>query len=574
MTPEPDIERMLQEAQERLRAELQPKVWDGTVRSETNSYVAEGNGCAASLPRICSNGRQLRDISRDALRALQDSNHPPVQFVRSGMMVAIVHNEKKRQVISEVGIDALCGRLGRCADYFKVSPKGDEYDCSPPPGVVKDILALPPGEWDFPPLDALTEIPIIRPDGSILDTPGYDSATRLYYSPDPSLSIPALSTEPSRDHIEIALQLIHRAIGEFPYADQASYANAIAAMLTPIIKPAIDAPAPLAIFDAPQAGTGKSLLCDVIAIIASGRAGEMFSAPRDEDEWRKVITTALMTGTLVVIFDNVTRPLESGDLCSVLTASTWADRAMRTHSKIVLPVKATFLASGNNVRLAGDMPRRCYRVRLDAKCSTPFLRTGPEPGRQFTIDDLKAWTQEHRGELLAALLTLVRAWYMAGKPEPNIKPLGSFERWTITVGGILENAGVQGFMENATAMYQETDDESREWEGFLFVLYDVFYGEPFTVAEIVEKMNGKTGSFGSDPTAHAKEVKAALPGFLAEAMDRPGFFQRRIGHAFATKTDRRFGESGVHLRKGTVLAGRQQWEVAIPGAGWHDARPR
>jgi hypothetical protein len=160
------------------------------------------------------------------------------------MIVAIVHDEKKRQVISEVGIDALCGRLARCADYIKVSPKGAEYDCSPPPGVVKDILALPPGEWNFPPLDALTEIPIIRPDGSILDTPGYDPATRLYYSPDPSLSIPALSTEPSSDQIEIALHLIRRAIGEFPYADQASYANAIAAMLTPIIKPAIDAPPP------------------------------------------------------------------------------------------------------------------------------------------------------------------------------------------------------------------------------------------------------------------------------------------------------------------------------------------
>jgi len=141
--------------------------------------VAEGNGCAVSLPRICSNGRQLRDISRDALRALQDCNHPPVQFVRSGMIVAIVHDEKKRQVISEVGIDALCGRLARCADYFKVSPKGDEYDCSPPPGVVKDILALPPGEWNFPSLDALTEIPIIRPDGSIPDTiPPRDCTTR------------------------------------------------------------------------------------------------------------------------------------------------------------------------------------------------------------------------------------------------------------------------------------------------------------------------------------------------------------------------------------------------------------
>jgi hypothetical protein len=232
-------------------------------------------------------------------------------------------------------------------------------------------------------------------------------------------------------------------------------------------------------------------------------------------------------------------------------------------------VKATFLASGNNVRLAGDMPRRCYRIRLDAKCTTPFLRTGPQPGRNFAIDDLKSWTWKHRGELVAALLTLVRAWYRADNPKPKIKPLGSFERWTITVGGILENAGVKGFMENASAMYQEADDESREWEGFLLVLHEIFCGEAFTVAEIVETMNGKTaapGAFGSEPTAHAKQLKAALPGFLAEAMDRLGFFQRRIGHAFAAKMDRRFGESGVHLKKGTMLAGRQQWEVAIPGS--------
>jgi hypothetical protein len=528
-----------------------------------------GDGQCRLLPRICSNGRQLRDISNDALRALQAANEPPELFVRSGMMVAIVRNEKQRQVISEVGVDALCGRLARCADYFKVSASGDEYNCPPPSGVVKDILALAPGEWKFQSLDAVIEVPIIRPNGSILDVPGYDPATRLYYTPDPNLHLPTLVATPSRDHIKIALDLIDKAIGEFPYADPASYANAIAAMLTPIIKPAIDAPAPLGVLDAPQAGTGKSLLCDVIAIIATGCAGEMFSAPRDEDEWRKVITTALMSGTAVVIFDNITRPLESGDLCSVLTASTWADRAMRTHSKIALPVKATFLASGNNVRLAGDMPRRCYRVRLDAKCSTPFLRTGPEPGRNFRIDDLKAWTSEHRGELLAALLMLARAWYAAGRPKPKIKPLGSFEKWTVTVGGILELAGVKGFMENATAIYQEADEEAREWEGFLLALHGIFRGDAFTVAEIMEKMNGMTaisGTYGSEPTVQAKELKAAMPSFLAEAMDRPGFFQKRVGHAFAAKLDRRFGESGVFLKKGTMLTGRQQWEVVIPAA--------
>jgi hypothetical protein len=170
--------------------------------------------------------------------------------------------------------------------------------------------------------------------------------------------------------------------------------------------------------------------------------------------------------------------------------------------------------------------------------------------------------------LVAALLTLARAWYVAGKPKSRIKPIGSFENWTRTIGGILEYAKVNGFMENASAMYEESDDESGEWEGFLHALHGIFYCEPFTVAEIVEKLNGKTlipGSSLSEPTAHAISLKNALPGNLAEALGRDGSFRKRLGRAFAAKADHRFGCSGVHLKRGKYLTGRQQWEVSVPG---------
>jgi hypothetical protein len=548
---------MIEEEYQRLHTEHRRDGGSPNGVSNAGDAMIDTDLSSRELPRICSNGRQLRDISWDALHALQAVNDPPELFVRGGMMAAIVPDERQRQIISEVGVDALCGRLARSADYFKVTASKAEYDCPPPPVVVKDILALAPGAWGFPSLDCVTAAPILRPDGSILDAHGYDPATRMYYAPDPDLRVPAIAPNPSTDHIEVAVALINDAIGEFPYSDEASYANALAAMLTPIIRPAINAPTPLALLDAPQAGTGKSLLSDVIAIIATGRPGEMFSAPKDEDEWRKVITTALLSGTSVVIFDNVTRPLSSGDLCSVLTATTWADRAMRTHVKISLPVKATFLASGNNIRLAGDMPRRCYRVRLDARCSTPFLRTGPEPGKSFRISDLKAWAHEHRGQLLAALLTLARAWYVAGQPKPSIKLLGSFESWTGAIGGILEYAGIKGFMENASAIYEEADDESREWEVLLIALHQEFHGGPFTVADFVERVTGSA-------SASATTLKAALPGSLAEALERPGSLRKRLGHAFSARVDQRVGKSGAHIRKGTMLTGRQQWQVVIP----------
>jgi putative DNA primase/helicase len=213
------------------------------------------NKTLGRLPSICCNGRQLRDISAEALGALQQANDPPVLFARSGSMVAVIEDEKKRRVISNVTESALRGRLARAANFFKTDAKGYEYECSPPIDTVRDIQALEPSLWGFDALDGVVEAPILRPDGSILDQPGYDKTTLLYYAPDPSLRMPSIAERPAQVEIEQALKMINQAIDDFPFVDQANKTNAIAAMLSPIVKPAIDAPAPMALIDAPQAGT-------------------------------------------------------------------------------------------------------------------------------------------------------------------------------------------------------------------------------------------------------------------------------------------------------------------------------
>jgi hypothetical protein len=338
-------------------------------------------------------------------------------------------------------------------------------------------------------------------------------------------------------------------------------------MLTPIIRPAINAPAPMGLFDAPAPGTGKSLLCDLISIISTGQPAKMFSAPKDPDEWRKVITMALMGGGSVIVWDNVTRPLDNGDLASVLTATIWADRAMATHREITLPVRASFLANGNNIRLGGDLPRRCFRIRLDAESSTPYLRTGPKDDKPFEIQNLKRWAMDNRGELLAALLTLARQWFANGSPSPKVKPLGSFEAWTITVGGILENARIEGFLGNADIMRAESDDESGEWESFLPVLRTTFYDLEFTAAEVFETLNAKTFNPVTniiEPTPRAASLKAVLPGALSFALVQPGSFPMRAGRIFGAQADRRFGARGIHLKRMSNAQGLSHWRVLPP----------
>jgi hypothetical protein len=58
---------------------------------------------------------------------------------------------------------------------------------------------------------------------------------------------------------------------------------------------------------------------------------------------------------------------------------------------------------------------------------------------------LKCGSRLHRGEIIAALLTLVRAWYDAGQP-PMKEPIkmGSFQTWVNIIGGILDNGFVDG----------------------------------------------------------------------------------------------------------------------------------
>jgi len=163
----------------------------------------------------------------------------------------------------------------------------------------------------------------------------------------------------------------------------------------------------------------------------------------------------------MVVIDNVKHPLESPELCKTLTETFHCDRILGHLQTVNLPVRFCWIANGNNLKVGGDMARRCYWVRTAAKPSRPFERTG------FGHKRLKQYVLAHRGGLLAALLTLALAWFVAGCPEPTVKPVGSYEDWTVIIGGILQFAGIDGFLANSADMYEQAETESSQWEGLL-----------------------------------------------------------------------------------------------------------
>jgi hypothetical protein len=58
------------------------------------------------------------------------------------------------------------------------------------------------------------------------------------------------------------------------------------------------------------------------------------------------------------------------------------------------------------------------------------------------------------------------AWMAAGRPR-GPQTLGSFESWAAIIGGVLDVAGVRGFLENQHAAYDEADAEAQVWGGIL-----------------------------------------------------------------------------------------------------------
>ena len=192
----------------------------------------------------------------------------------------------------------------------------------------------------------------------------------------------------------------------------------------------------------------------------------------DNDEIRRTLNAELSLGRPIILLDNLDSTVRRGmihssALSAMLTARIWTDRRIRTSSMPRYPNNALWLATGNNPRFSMELARRCVRVRLDPGVARPWLRT------DFRHPDLRSWVRSHRAELLHALLTLIAAWIAEGRPMGSER-LGSFEDWSAVIGGILEVAGVPGFLGNLDQLYADADVEGQEWTEFARAWWEKF----------------------------------------------------------------------------------------------------
>jgi hypothetical protein len=349
------------------------------------------------------------------------------------------------------------------------------------------------------PIKAFITAPILKLDGSIINKPGYDISSQLYFD-DSKCDVTQVNIieNPSTAELKQALHTLMAPFEGFPVASDLDRSVLLAAILTAIMRPVLSI-CPGFGFDAPTPGTGKTLLAQTVAqlMLTESQTLTTYAAEdsRGDAENRKRVFSSLITSDRCILIDNIQKPFDSLSLATLTTASDYSDRILGKSESRTFPVKMLVLLTGNNLRFSKDLNRRFPVVRIDAK--SEHLQ-----GRKFPFDP-KDYIKKNRLQLISAGLTLIKGWlntteYKTRKLWKDREIRSYSGDWDEFVGQTIawladqewscEN-GKSQFTDTALAFAgkSQSNPETEALYDLLLILKSIFKGQSFTAKDVLLK---------------------------------------------------------------------------------------
>lgn len=433
-------------------------------------------------------------------------------------------------VLAPLSPAALSEVMSRHVEYQKEDGRSKyPRTIDAPSEVARTIIDRQGLGWPFPRLRAVVRVPPLRQDGSVAISAGFDEASGLLFVSDRRWR--RMDNVLDITTAKAAVRKLFAPIKDFPFVDASDRAAALALLITAVIRPSLDR-SPMFCVSAPAAGSGKSLIVDMAAILATGCPACVITPTPDEAELEKRLGASALAGDAVMSIDNVTHPLRSDQLCQLLTQEETSVRILGRSENVRIASTALVCCTGNNLALHGDLNRRSIRVRLDAKSERPDERS-------FTENPLEMVTR-NRPALVEAALDIVRAYQRAGRP--SLAPaMGSFETWSGIVRSALIWTGEADCRDNA--------DEFRAEDPELQLLAEIITALPkgeWTVKDLRRRVHDDS------------DLRAALADFLdrtggLSAAKLGGWLRRFKDRPVSGKAIRQVSSDHAHGSRWAVL---------------------
>jgi hypothetical protein len=423
------------------------------------------------------------------------------------------------------------------------------------PGDVIEMLLSVSDTMSTKEIKALALLPYARPDGSIVDRPGYDARTGVYAHFDAD-DLPPVPMAPTADEVIDALRNMWGPWEAYDFATDEDRGAMLSAIVAAVCRPALDL-CPGYFFDAPVQASGKTRAAGALgALIRNQRGGitPFVGGNGAEAEMSKKIVSMLRAGEGFVCIDNIVGRWSSPVLASLITDGAVNERVLGSNTWYKGDARIFVTATGNQAQPDTDLGRRFIRVRIDPRCERP-------QARDFSFDPVERALRE-RTAIAWGVLVLIRAHRAAGGAA-NGKGGAGFEQWSGLVRQAVLWAGGMGYTEAAdigavgdpAASIMEgasvADPDVEAWGQFLRGAWESFGGAAFQARD-VQKIY-VSGAL-DDGSVMVREGLCELLG------SRDEMTAKRVGRALKNRQDRIVG--GLVLRGGGQdRTGTAFWKV-------------
>lgn len=489
-------------------------------------------------PEIDLDDNQHRSAVDAAFKIMTDASDDPKLFHNGGRLTEIRTDEYETLSIASVSSMAFKARLEEHIDFTR-----DDKNVQAPQAIANAAYHKPFNT--YPPLFRITTFPTYSAKMALIMTDGYHPESGLYHKRKTSVPIQKVAASPTPEEVSNAVELLVDLFADFPLdamtrgelfkavqsgTDVPSLCHILSAALTSICRDMIDGPTPnhLGRKDKPRVGATK--IMGVASKIGTFDFAKPQSLPDSRSEVQKTIIASLDSGGSYVFFDNLPtgHENESDELAAAITAWPFYTGRRLGHTEMVtVKVSQVWISTGIRTQLSEQLAERTLLIDLDPQMETP----GDRPTSSFKYN-MDSYLPANVGKYTHALLVLVQNWISKGCPKWKGQALGGFESHAGVIGGILDAAGIYGFMGNREKLKSTVQSENPETE-FLDALIEEYHSPLSKGREVLFRAWGDQPapkSLKNDGERVSFEYADARVVSIKDVLNREGIAQKGWGY--------------------------------------------